>query len=192
MREEGEEEEREAEAKQYQIDRSTLRPPVVMECVACMEVTKSRVIPCGHPLCDVCARRWMEFGKRTCPTCRQPFVTLSSFTSTPPLRGETLVTIHFAEVDDVHVGITLETRVSSRVVVKRVERNDMAYRHGIRVNQVITRINSITVSDHETAIAVIEAAREASVPLTFHVQRPRRFYDMFRRLINVAHRHGTV
>lgn len=118
-------------------------------------------------------------GKRTCPTCRQPFVTLSSFSIDPPQRGEYLVIMYFEAVETEHVGITLATATTtSHVVVTRVERNDMAYRHGIRVNDVITRINSIRVSDHETAIAVIEAAREAAICIAFHVRRPRRFWDV--------------
>lgn len=118
-------------------------------------------------------------GKRTCPTCRQPFVTLSSFSIDPPQRGECLVTMCFVAEETEHVGITLATAaMSSHVFVKRVERNDMAYRHGIRANHVITRINSIRVSDHQTAIAVIEAARRAAIPLTLHVRRPRRFWDV--------------
>lgn len=159
----------------------------MMECVACMEPTKSTVVPCGHPICDNCARKWMDMGRRTCPTCRQAFVTLSSFGIDPPERGERIVTMCFEEEKVEHIGITLATEAaSSRVVVRRVERSDMAYRHGIRAKHLITRINSIKVSDHQTAIAVIEAAREASIPLTLHVRPPRRFSDLFRDCVNVA------
>ena len=149
--------------------------------MACLEPTESRVVPCDHAICEVCARRWMATGRRVCPTCRQPFVTLSSFVPESPERGESIVAMYFDDEKNPHLGITLATGVpASRVVVKHVERNDMAYRHGIRAHDVITRINSLSVGDHETAIAVIETARRASVPLTFHVQRrPSRFSGMF-------------
>ena len=159
----------------------------MMECVACMEPTRSTVVPCGHPICDNCAHKWVNMGKRTCPTCRQAFVTLSSFGIDPPERGERIITMCFEEDGVEHMGLTLATETtSSRVVVRRVERADMAYRHGFRTKHFITRINSIKVSDHQTAIAVIKAAREASIPLTFHVRPPRRFSDVLREWIHVA------
>lgn len=185
----------EAEDDVYQIPSFEQDKPqrATMECVACMEPTESTVVPCGHPICDRCAHRWMDMGKRTCPTCRQPFITLSSFGIDPPERGERIVTMCFEEEKVDHVGITLGTETtSSRVVVRRVERADMAYRHGIRPKQLITRINSIKVSDHQTAIAVIDAAREASIPLTLYVRPPRRFSDVFRDLMNVVRRHTPV
>ena len=174
--------------KQLYASNTQTEPPVtIMECVACLEHTKSTVVPCGHPICDTCAHKWMNMGQRTCPTCRQAFVTLSSFGIDPPERGERIITMSFDENNVEHVGITLVTEAtSSRVVVCRVERDDMAYRHGIRANYCITRINSIKVSDHQTAIAVIEAAREASIPLTLHVRPPRRFADRLCDWINVA------
>ena len=166
---------------------------VTMECVACIEFTDSKVVPCGHPICETCAMRWMDMGKRTCPTCRQPFVTLSSFNEDTPRHGESIVTMCFEDEDDQRVGITLATIVdSSRVVVRRVEPNTIAHRHGIRAKQIITRINSIKVSDHETAIAVVRAARDASIPIVLYVQRPRRFVDVVRTWMYDACRFVTM
>jgi len=163
-----------------------------MECVACMEPTTSTVMPCGHPLCAPCATRWLQQSKHTCPTCRRPIVGVSSFEIPCCRRDEDIVTIVFDGAKDEHMGITLETAIASiGVRVRHVERDDMAYRCGLRRRHVITRINTIHVSDHETAVLIIEAARRASVPLSFHLTRRRRphryWYGWWRRCVEKVH-----
>lgn len=80
-----------------------------------------------------------------------------------------------------HLGITV---CSSRhgIRIRKLVRRDLAYRTGLRNGDIITHINSIPVSDHRTAVHIIEAARENLIPISFRIRRLSRLHRMWSRL----------
>lgn len=47
---------------------------VVSECPVCFVAGVDFLLPCGHVIHRSCMEKWMGFGNRTCPVCRQDVV----------------------------------------------------------------------------------------------------------------------
>ena len=145
----------------------------------CLECTEDRATPCGHLLCGTCAEKWNACGKNTCPTCRAPIVTVAPASN--KRRGRTITIVFGRAQRSHHVGITLTgSVVHTGVAIRALEPNDLAYRSGLRTGDVITHINSMVVTDHSTAIAVIETARRHGLPIQLNVRRPWRLSSLRR------------
>ena len=72
-----------------------------------------------------------------------------------------------------NVGLTVSNGHAG-VKVRRLVTNQMAYRSGVRVNDVITHVNSIRVSDHASVITIVDSAWAHNIPVILHIRRPRR------------------
>ena len=135
----------------YRTKRNQLR----MECCVCFESTSFQLQPCMHHMCEDCYKKWMP-KSTTCPVCR----TAVSFPGTEVLRIEFVAPEYWRE----HVGITLSnTPIGLQVL--RMDRRDRAYAAGLRVGDIITHINHAAVTDHRTAVEILDrlALQKASI-----------------------------
>ncbi|DBA03206.1 TPA: hypothetical protein N0F65_003926 [Lagenidium giganteum] len=69
-------------AKTLENNHKCLEGTMHRECAICLEVTfdsriSARVLPCGHVMHETCFKDALQFGHWTCPTCREPLVTIS-------------------------------------------------------------------------------------------------------------------
>lgn len=127
------------------------------DCVACLKATPTCLLPCKHPMCELCSATWLQ-RKPTCPTCRVTVLGLYRSTHRPKV----LLTINVC--DEAVLGLAL-TSDDKGVRVVRVHTGSCAHQSGIRCGDVITHINCIPVSDQERALSIIEAARNKKIVL---------------------------
>ena len=128
-------------------------------CVACFTVTENTLMPCGHPMCETCAIKWLK-QKPLCPTCRRVVLTIVPCTHIPKHSQ-----IIQPAGNGTHVGITLSSH-SKGLVVTRVRRKSQTSISGIRRGDIVTHLNGIPQNKHANAIAIINCSTRCQVPVT--------------------------
>ena len=132
-----------------------------MECAICFEDTKNRIQPCKHAFCERCILRWMD-KKVTCPLCKQvlasPRLDVTSPHPSLRLQGWT--------GGQEHIGVTLRNDTNG-VVIHNINEKDKAFISGLRKGHVITHVNNIPVTCHESAIQIMTSAQDAKLPVNF-------------------------
>lgn len=144
------------------------------ECVVCYEPTCHYVRPCDHRVCEDCARRWVERSIR-CPVCRSTLVAFTSPTHDAPTAAATTIVVHVPLAAASHVGVSLMNNdTGGGVRITHVRPQDLGACHGLRKGQVITHLNGIPVSNHVSAVEIVNAACKHGIDLACTIALPPR------------------
>ena len=149
-------------------------------CCICLDEFKTYEpcvqLSCNHVFHTNCLQRYLlreDLGR--CPLCRKTF-----FNTEPSLhpksQNDFTKTIKHREG---HLGLTLKS-VSFGVEITKLDKNDLAFKSGLRCGQVITHMNGIRCLGHKHAIHLLTAAFEHScdVVCTLNTQNTK---SVFRR-----------
>lgn len=140
-----------------------------MECVVCYKITAAKVEPCGHVVCERCAKKWMHLSSK-CPMCRNNFV-LNFEKSSINTFFWRLLNIDFGPRIDL-IGVILKS-CQFGVFVSGTKPNTEA-KQKLRCNDLITHINKMrTISHMKTA----EAIRAQVLGFRMTVWRPPFWWD---------------
>lgn len=142
-------------------------------CVACFNVTENMLMPCGHPMCETCAIKWLK-RKPVCPTCRQIVLTIVPCTHVPEHSN----IIQPADNGE-HIGITLSSH-SKGLVVTRITRSSQTHISGIRRGDTVTHLNGIPQNKHAHAIALIDCANRCKTPVKCTVLKQTSWIQMMK------------
>ena len=135
------------------------------ECCVCFEgmVSPVTLTPCGHRLCTGCVDRAILTRGMGCPLCRQ---TVIGVDAVPPPNA---VPIRLGA--GAHAGITVSDHRHG-VYVRNVKRNDMAYRCGIRVGNVLTYVGGLPAVHHRDVVAQFDEAQRRGATVVVRRDRP--------------------
>ena len=167
-----------------------------MECPICFNnITKSFTTDCLHHFCQICIVKWCKT-QTTCPKCRE-FITflkpdpefdqisynfLSNFnlsTQSQELSLSqifsidisftdiSLFYINFSNSTSNKIGITLTNNNGIGVKIYKLSSDSLAFKSGLRVNQIILFINNIPCFNHKQAISIIEHNKILLLPIIF-------------------------
>ena len=143
------------------------------DCVVCFDPTTARTYPCAHAVCNQCMRKW---DRLTCPRCRGAMAPLAS--DTEHVSGELVISLKIPNGG--HAGLTVKTH-DLGVRVTRLCPMDYGWAAGLRRNDVITKMNGISVGDASTFICAVHAMYP--VEMRMHVQRHWSCEGRLRRLL---------
>jgi len=152
-------------------------------CMGCDDDIRETV--CGHRFCQSCLERW-AMRKHTCPACRAPL--LLRMTSAPSVaaskNSEVVKTVRFSDRHQ-HAGVQLTWSWDSTMRVSKLERNDAMYAAGLRVGDVIERINDLTCKSADDACKVLTfaATKRATVHCVVVERATRRRRAFLGRLV---------
>jgi len=154
------------------------------ECVICLtELDATAVrLSCGHRLHSICLQRHLQTDRRgRCPVCRRVVhdttprlnVDRTAAPSKAVVVAQSVTTSVAADATP-HLGITVGDAPHHHhgVVVRRVHRNDAAYRAGLRPGDVLTHVNGIPCASHAQVIAMLEGATHEGRAATCTLRRP--------------------
>jgi predicted metalloprotease with PDZ domain len=127
-------------------------------CVACFNSTENIVMPCGHPMCETCAIKWLQ-RKPVCPTCQHIVLTIVPCTHVPE-HSKIIQPANNGE----HIGISLSSH-SKGLKVTRVTRRSQTHSSGIRQGDIVTHLNGIPHNKQAHAIALIDCANRCKTPV---------------------------
>lgn len=141
-----------------------------MECPICFEIiNNSCVASCMHHYCYDCLMKWIQYGGNNCPKCKKPFFEIYfdkefDFINNKNVTNNKIVTrdytikkiLNFTE--SCKAGITITSNMGMGVKIKKLNKNDLFYKNGFRVNDIILFINNIVCVSHEQTIKIITEA----------------------------------
>ena len=136
------------------------------ECFICMEARPLVSLePCMHRVCETCARRCCAATRMRCPMCRR--LVLSASVADPDAN------VVLPVGNGKHAGLTV-CNDARGVRVIAMQKGDLA-ENALLPGDVISRINGLTVIDHVTTIAIIDACtiENRSVRLWVETHRSR-------------------
>ncbi|KAL0024465.1 hypothetical protein WJX77_007093 [Trebouxia sp. C0004] len=118
-----------------------------LKCTMCMDLCARPVTaPCQHNFCLACFKKWVAQGKKTCPTCRNPFP--AKFAANPRINTALTTAIRMAKQ-----GVREPSNISNFERVRDKDRPDEAFttaravRAG-RANAASGRIMVTVSNDH--------------------------------------------
>ncbi len=142
-----------------------------MECPICFNIIENSAIgSCTHHFCLKCIVKWCQFGGTKCPTCKtfiseirqdREFDQINNPSGNHSYTIPNQITINFPNKSC--IGITLRNNynwfgLGSRgpgVVIKKLSKNSMCYKEGLRAGDIIIFINNIPCIDHNQVIQII-------------------------------------
>lgn len=134
----------------------------MIECIVCWNETKDFLQPCNHYVCKSCIYKWLKRKNITCPMCRQVICALSP----NYLHSNKIIEIS----ENSHFGVTV-TDCTEGVMIRKVNKMDEAYKHGLRTGMKIFSINGIYCKDigHQNVAQQLSFAAHNKLSVHLHV-----------------------
>jgi len=147
------------------------------ECVICYNTTSNKIKPCMHTVCKDCCQSWYySSGNLLCPYCRQ---TILCFGKTNIEVDKYNICLH-APSPSKHYGITL-CSMKDGVMVTKLNKNDCAYKGGLKIGFIITHINDIPIKCHENAISMFRSSKIFGSDLFLKTKKTSTFSGFLRK-----------
>jgi len=141
-----------------------------MECPICFEIIENSCIgSCMHHYCYKCLIKWISFGGIICPSCKQTIYEIKMDKEFDLINNPNNINIVIEQYtrklnvifeSNKPPGITIENLTGLGVKIIKLNKKDVCYNSGLRVGDVILKLNNIPCYSHDDAIKVIKNSYE--------------------------------
>ena len=141
-----------------------------MECPICFElIENSCVAPCMHHYCYKCLMKWISFGGLICPSCKQTiyeikldkeFDLINNPNNKNNIIEEYTRKIYINFESNKPPGITIGNVTGLGIKILKLNKKDACYNSGLRIGDIIIKLNNIPCYCHNDAIKIIKNSFE--------------------------------
>lgn len=141
-----------------------------MECPICFELIENSCVgSCMHHFCYKCLTKWISFGGLVCPSCKnaiyeikfdKEFDILNNPNNKNNIIQEYTRKIKLNFVSELPPGITIQNMNGFGVKIIKLNKNAVCYKSGLRIGDIITKLNNIPCYNHNDAIKIIKNSYE--------------------------------
>lgn len=151
-----------------------------MDCPICYKIIENSCIgSCVHHYCYSCLIKWCKFGGTTCPICSETineirfdkeFDSINNPSSNNNLVLDYLKIVNIDFKEPGEPGITIENNNDNiGVKVKKINKNDLCYKGGIKKNDIILYINNVPCINHNQTVNIIKNCFNNKKKCKFHL-----------------------
>ncbi len=134
-----------------------------MECPICFKLIQNSCIgSCTHHFCYVCLCEWLKKGGESCPICKENICDVRFDREFDNVNNPNDIKVHITLnktisilFNDLSPGITIKNFKGIGVQVCALKDNEQCFMSGIRIGDIIVRINRIPSIEHSKAIKII-------------------------------------